>query len=78
MLTSEQIRMHKNLKEKYASYPKLPKFILTGKMNSKKYGEGLKQSCLRGFLTRVANWNKAEEARWSEHLAKHRCFPVAE
>ena len=44
------------------------RFILSkGQKNYKKPNKGLAESCLRGFLKRVRNWNIAEEARWEMH-----------
>ena len=57
MLDKTEISKHKSLKERFPDYPQLPKFL---QKNSKNYDEGLKRSCIRGFLGRVANWKKKE------------------
>ena len=59
-MTDLQIREHEAMKKKFPNYPKLPKFILTRKMNGyKKPNEGLRYSCVMGFYSRVTNWHKA-------------------
>ena len=58
-MTDQQIREHEALKKKFSSYPKLPKFIRTRKMNGYiKPNAGLQHSCMMGFYGRVDNWYK--------------------
>jgi len=56
-MTQGDIAAHILMKKKYASYPKLPKFILTREdVNYKTPNKGLMRSCLSGFYSRVDNW----------------------
>lgn len=57
MLNKIEISEHKSLKERFPDYPQLPNFI---RKNVENYNEGLAESCIRGFLSRVANWKKKE------------------
>lgn len=54
-----EIARHKPMKDRFADYPRLPKFIL----NDKKTDKGHQESCLSGFLRRVGNWEKAKYRR---------------
>lgn len=58
----EQISNWKNMKARFESFPKLPKYILNSegirKVGQRKLSVGLKYSTLRGFIDRVTNWEK--------------------
>lgn len=56
-MTDTNIKEHEAMKKKFPNYPKLPKYILN--RDNKAYiqpNEGLRQSCVMGFYSRVNNW----------------------
>lgn len=62
LLTEEEIQEHKDMRKRFPTYPKLPRFIqMRGiKGFSKKSSTGLMHSCTEGFRGRVGNWKRNE------------------
>jgi hypothetical protein len=59
-MNKEEIKMHIATKAKDISYPKLPEFILKStSKNYKNFDKSLQVSCIRGFRSRLKNWENA-------------------
>lgn len=58
-MNKAEIAHHLSLKKKIPHYPQLPRFITqagTKKYTVARFSKELRESCLRGFYKRLANW----------------------
>lgn len=58
-LPLEEFNYHKEMKEKYSSYPRLP-LALTDDTKRRVTSPDFKRSVIRGFKSRVLNWTEKQ------------------
>jgi shikimate kinase len=61
LMEDEEIKLHKDMKKRNPTYPKLPKFLVNKKHKPTMYkkNKGLQESVMRGFYKRLSNWKRS-------------------